>query len=132
MGLKNCPECGRLFVDNPSGMCVACYKQAEEDELTVANYLREVRKASLEEIHKATGVKEKIILRMIRRGRITSDFFITYPCETCGVPIHEGRVCPACSKNILEQVNDSQGNASNKTKLDALNEERMYRERMRK
>ncbi|MEN6414811.1 MAG: hypothetical protein ABFC84_18895 [Veillonellales bacterium] len=131
MGLKNCPECGRLFVDNLTGMCIDCYKQVEEDELTVANYLREVRKASLEQIHEATGVKEKIILRMIRRGRITSDFYVTYPCETCGAPIHEGRVCPACSKNILDQVHADKEKPPQKNKLNTLNAERMYQERVR-
>ncbi|NLP42529.1 MAG: flagellar protein, partial [Veillonellaceae bacterium] len=70
MGLKNCPECGRLFVENPSGMCPACYEKVEEDELKVVEYLRDTRKASLKEIHEATGVKEGIIMRMIKRGRL--------------------------------------------------------------
>lgn len=104
MGLKNCPECGRLFVDNASGMCPECYRQVEEDELLVVDYLRERRKASLQEIHEATGVKESTILRMLKRGRIFSGLEVSYPCETCGVPIYEGRLCPRCSKGFLEQV----------------------------
>lgn len=104
MGLKNCPECGRLFVENPSGMCPACYEKVEEDELKVVEYLRDTRKASLKEIHEATGVKEGIIMRMIKRGRLFSDFDVTYPCESCGTPINEGKLCSRCSKGFLNQV----------------------------
>jgi len=104
MGLKNCPECGRLFVENPSGMCHACYEQVEHDELKVVDFLREARKASLKEIHEATGVKESIIMRMLKRGRVFSDFEVTYPCESCGAPISEGRLCARCSKDILDQM----------------------------
>ncbi|VBB09431.1 Hypothetical protein LUCI_4721 [Lucifera butyrica] len=105
MGLKNCPQCGKLFLDNPVGLCPECVAQEERDEARVGEYLREVKtKASIDEIHEATGVKHKVILRMIRSGRVVSDFAIEYPCESCGAPISEGRVCQNCSKNILDQL----------------------------
>ena len=104
MGLKNCPECGRLFVENASGLCPACYEKIEEDEFKVVEYLRNTKKASLQEIHEATGVKESIIMRMLKRGRLFSDFDVTYPCESCGSPITEGRICSRCSKGFLDQV----------------------------
>lgn len=104
MGLKNCPECGRLFVENASGLCPDCYQKVEDDELKVVEYLRSTSKASLQEIHEATGVKESIIMRMLKRGRLFSDFDVTYPCESCGVPISEGRLCSRCSKGFLDQV----------------------------
>lgn len=128
MGLKNCPECGRLYVENVSGLCPSCYKQVEDDEFRVVEFLRNKDKASLQEIHEATGVKESIIMRMLRRGRLFSDVVISYPCETCGEPITEGRLCSRCSKGFLEQVkpvkdsagNTAQGKESHKT------HERMY------
>lgn len=104
MGLKNCPECGRLFLENATGLCPACFQQVEEDENKVVEYMREVRKASLQEIHEATGVKESIIMRMLKRGRLFSDFTVTYPCETCGTQITEGRLCSKCSNNFLKQI----------------------------
>jgi rRNA maturation endonuclease Nob1 len=104
MGLANCPECGKLYLENPSGVCAACYVLMEADEIKVADFLREKRKASLQEIHEGTGVRIKVILRMINQNRVTGDFEVSYPCETCGVPIEEGRICDKCSKNVLDQV----------------------------
>jgi len=104
MKLINCGECGNLCVESPSNLCTNCMRAEEEAEDKVAEYLRNRQKASLEEIHKATGVKHKVILRMLKRGRIFSDAIVTYPCETCGAPITEGRVCSNCNKNIADQL----------------------------
>ena len=104
MGLANCPECGKLYVENPAKLCPDCYRQEEENEEKVAQYLRDNRGASISEIHEATGVAEKIILKMIKKGRITGDIRVEYPCESCGRPILEGRVCAECGRRVLEQV----------------------------
>lgn len=103
MGLANCPECGKVYVENAAKVCPDCYRKQEEDAERVMEYLRDVAKATLEEIHEATGVKHKIILRLLRSGRIMGSI-ISYPCETCGTLIEEGRLCTQCSKNILEQI----------------------------
>lgn len=128
MGLKNCPECGRLCIENPSGMCPACYEQVEHDELKVVDFLRDTQKASLREIHEATGVKESIIMRMLKRGRVFSDFEVTYPCESCGASISEGRLCAKCSKSILDQVRPmaEQGWRPPEVKESRKSHERMY------
>ena len=102
--LANCPECGKVYVENPMKLCPECQKEELAAEDKVAQYLRDVKSSSITEIAAATGVKEKIVLRMINRGRIVGDFEITYPCETCGAPITEGRVCAKCSKNIIDQL----------------------------
>ncbi|SDF79489.1 flagellar protein [Sporolituus thermophilus] len=104
MALKYCPDCGKLYVENAVGLCPACYAEQEQDELKVADYLREVKRASLEEIHQATGVRHKVILRMLRAGRIFAGAEVSYPCETCGEPITQGRLCAKCSRNFLEQL----------------------------
>ena len=104
MGLANCPECGKLYVENPSKLCPECYRIEEENEDKVAQYLRANRRASISEIHEATGVDEKIILKMIKKGRITGDIQVEYPCESCGKPILEGRVCAECGRRVLEQI----------------------------
>jgi len=104
MGLKNCPECGKLFMDNPAGLCMDCVRQEEKDSDKVADFLRDKKKANIEEIHETTGVKIKVILKMLRKGRIFGDAMVVYPCESCGEPIMEGKVCSACSKNIMGQV----------------------------
>lgn len=127
MSIKNCPECGKLFMENPSGICPACYAQEEVYEHKIGEYLREFGKASIEEIHKATGVKEKIILRMIKSGRLFVDGInmISYPCDTCGTAIFEGRLCSSCSSNFAKQVNDVY-HKNNETPTDSQRGVRMY------
>jgi ribosomal protein L32 len=104
MGLSNCKECGKLFVQNPAGICPDCYRLEEEQEEKVASYLRDNRRATIGEVHEATGVPEKIILKMIKKGRITGDVQMEYPCESCGRPILEGRVCGECGRRVLDQI----------------------------
>jgi len=76
----------------------------EEQEMKVAAYLRDNRRASITEVHEATGVSEKIILTMIKKGRIVGDIAMEYPCESCGKPISEGRVCGECGRRVLNQL----------------------------
>ena len=70
----------------------------------MAAYLRDNQRASIGEVHEATGVPEKVILKMIKKGRIVGDIRLEYPCETCGKPISEGRVCADCGRRVLSQL----------------------------
>lgn len=122
MGLKNCPECGKLFVENASGMCPECYREEEKAEAKVVAFLREKEKASVEEIHQATGVKERTIFRMIKKGRFVGIADISYGCENCGAPIREGRLCDDCNKNFMKQVKTMKQDEGKKQKeLEAKN-----------
>ncbi len=115
MGIKNCPECGKLYMENPSGLCPECYAKEEVYEHQIGEYLREHGKASVEKIHEETGVKEKIILRMIKSGRLLVDgiSMISYPCDMCGVPIYEGRICAKCGSSFTKQVKEVWHNKDN-------------------
>jgi uncharacterized Zn finger protein (UPF0148 family) len=126
MGIKNCPECGKLFMENPSGLCPACYAAEEVYEHKIGEYLREFGKASIEQIHEATGVKEKIILRMLKSGRLLVDGLnmISYPCDMCGAPIYEGRLCSKCSSSFTKQVHEVYH--SNEYTADSQRGVRMY------
>lgn len=104
MGLANCKECGKLFVQNPAGICPDCYRIIEEQEGKVAAYLRDNQRASITEVHEATGVPERVILTMIKKGRIVGNIALEYPCESCGKPISEGRVCAECGRRVLNQI----------------------------
>lgn len=104
MGLRNCLECGKLCMENPSKLCPECYAEEEIHEHTIGDYLRETGKATIEQIHEATGVKEKIIVRMMKSGRIFSEGMIGYPCEMCREPIYEGRLCTNCAMGLVKQV----------------------------
>jgi hypothetical protein len=126
MNLINCTECGSVCVENPARLCQTCIRAEEEAEDKVAAFLRGASRASLEEIHQATGVKHKVILRMLKRGRIFSDAIVSYPCETCGVPITEGRVCDRCSKNIVNQLKQPEEWKPAKQAESVRKDERMY------
>lgn len=125
MNLTNCQECGGVMVANPSGLCQICLRNEELAEDKVAEYLRETARASLDEIAKATGVKTKVILRMLKRGRITSNVQISYPCETCGALILAGRLCDGCAKNITDQIKTDSWQPPQKT-AETKKDERMY------
>ena len=104
MGLANCKECGKIYMETAAGLCPDCYRAEEENELAVSRYLRDHPRSSVSDIHEATGVPEKTILKMIKKGRITGADNIAYPCETCGRPITEGRVCQECGRRVLDQI----------------------------
>lgn len=104
MGIANCPQCGKVFVENPSGICPDCYAQEEKDTYLVGEYLRDHPKSHIQEVHEETGVAIKVIMRMIKKGRVIGDYDLSYPCESCGAPITHGRVCDTCSNKILGQL----------------------------
>lgn len=104
MKLKNCPECGKLYLESIAGMCPDCALLEQIHEKKIADYAREHPNSSIAAIHTATGVKESTILRMIREGRFLSLVSISYPCESCGAPIAKGRVCEKCRKKLLLQL----------------------------
>ena len=57
------------------------------------------------EIVDDTGVKERVVLRMLKNGRfIAQGLEITYPCQSCGAPITTGKLCSKCSQDILNQA----------------------------
>ena len=107
MGLANCKECGKIYMQTAAGLCPDCYSVAEENELKVAHYLQDHCRASISEVHEATGVSETTILKMIKKGRITSDVEISYPCKNCGKPIMEGSVCQECGRKFRGMIKPS-------------------------
>jgi hypothetical protein len=127
MSLVNCSECGNIMVDNPAKMCPNCIRQEELAEDKVSEYLRENnRKASVEDISRETGVKTKVIFRMLQRGRLESlGVEISYPCENCRSPILHGRLCDNCSKNLVRQFKPEEWKPQEKQES-AKRDEQMY------
>ena len=74
-------------------------------EQVVYSFVRDHDKCSIKEIVDGTGVKEKVVFRMLKAGRfIASGLEISYPCQGCGAPITTGKLCAKCSKNIRNQA----------------------------
>lgn len=111
--LANCPRCGKLFVKNGiRDICDECYKKEEEQFDKVYKFIRkrENRSATLKQVNEGTGVPEDIIIRFIKQGRLRTKMMenLTYPCERCGAPIHEGRLCEKCQKEIQNDIKAEQ------------------------
>ncbi len=103
--IANCPVCGKLYMETGQRMCRDCYEKELEDENTVATFVRENEKVTIREICEGTGVRERVVMRMIRAGRfIESGIEIQYPCESCGTPITRGRLCEKCNNELVQQM----------------------------
>lgn len=119
--MKNCPECGRVFVDAGAGLCNACLRKEEEYEIIVCSYLRDNPGSTIRQIYEATGIKERTLMRMIRLGRFLDAGEIKYPCERCGTLINEGKYCEKCGaalqneiKKVTESLNKKMQNTAGK------------------
>lgn len=110
--VKNCPECGDLFLQHLRTICNACYKAKEDSYEVVYNYMkrRENRQATLFEVHEKTGVAEERIIHYIREGRIQVVGLpnFSYPCEICERPVQDGRVCSSCRKEFKEELQNQE------------------------
>ncbi|AZR73905.1 hypothetical protein BBF96_11195 [Anoxybacter fermentans] len=109
MQLKNCIECGKVFVHPTMNICSECYEEEEKDFEKVKEYLWDKASASIDEIHKMTGVSKKRIIKFIKSGRITAgelNFENVLTCESCGEPIKEGRYCKKCSERLFKGLTE--------------------------
>lgn len=102
--MRNCPECGKIFIDTGAGMCNDCLRKEEQYEVVVCSYLRDNPGSTIKQIYENTGVKEKTIMRMLRAGRFVGKGEINYPCERCGKMIKEGRYCNKCAQELKADI----------------------------
>lgn len=104
--LKNCPGCGRLYIDSGSGICPDCYQKELEAEETVAAYVREHQGATVAEVCEATGISERVVRRMIRQGRFANipGANFQYPCIKCGAMIDHGDYCSTCQRQVTADL----------------------------
>lgn len=112
MELKNCIDCGKVFIHPSRDLCPSCYEVEEVDFKKVREYLWNKRSSSVEDVHEMTGVPVKRIVKFIRERRLTGmGVDLTMPCEGCGTPIFEGRFCADCRDRIM--VNLTEGGKDN-------------------
>lgn len=114
---RNCQVCGKVFMSiNRAKICDSCKAKEAELEQKALDYVRDHPKSTIQETAEATGVSEKIIMRLIDEGRFEEvGVAITYQCAKCGAPIVTGKYCQKCKdalnktlqetkKNILKQA----------------------------
>ncbi|WLD92978.1 TIGR03826 family flagellar region protein [Alkalihalobacillus sp. AL-G] len=118
--LANCPQCNRIFIQSLRVVCDSCYKEEEKMFEKVYKFIRvrANREASLWEVHDATGVPEKVIIRFVKEGRIRAHQLpnITYPCERCDAGIQNGIICDNCRSNMNSDLRSFDEIAQKQTK----------------
>jgi predicted amidophosphoribosyltransferase len=108
MNAKNCPSCGKIFMDNAFGICDSCRTAQEQNFRDIKDYVDENRNCTLGELSDATGVSIKRILGYIREGRLmaTSGMAGEVTCKSCGAPVAFGNFCDACNQKLSSDIKD--------------------------
>lgn len=107
--VKNCPNCGALYMENAfREVCDKCHKDEEKLFNEVYTFLRkrENRAATQERIIEVTGVKEETLYRWIKKGRLSTKIFpnLGYPCDKCGKIISSGKICDSCLNELSSDL----------------------------
>ncbi|HEY5039496.1 MAG TPA: MerR family transcriptional regulator [bacterium] len=107
MSLANCSRCGKVYLQVSGGreICPACIKEEENNYLKIFHYMSALPSATAQEIAQATEVDIKEIYRYVRENRlrlVKSDTGLF--CESCGVPISQGKVCEKCRNKLSEEI----------------------------
>ena len=103
--VDNCPNCGAIFVKNAfRDICTECAKAEEKIFDEVYKFIRKRvnRTATMEQVIEATGVTESLLVKFIKKGRISLAQFpnLGYPCDRCGAFTRTGKLCDSCNKEI--------------------------------
>ncbi|MDD2430596.1 MAG: MerR family transcriptional regulator [Firmicutes bacterium] len=107
MNVKNCPECGNIFVDIGFRLCESCLKIENEQFQKVKSFLQKNTGVTVDMIAEGTGVSRQQILRFIKAGRLSGSINkLSDPallCERCEKPILEGRLCLKCQAELTRK-----------------------------
>jgi len=106
VNLSNCPQCGKVFVNNSYNICPACIREIEDHYRKCVEFLRKNRDSTLYELSEGTGVSVRLITRFIREGRIGAKDApnLMLPCESCGELIKDGPICDNCRSKLSKDV----------------------------
>jgi RecJ-like exonuclease len=69
MKLKNCKNCGKVFIEKNSELCDKCHQEQEMKYIRVKDYLWDNDQATIDDIHQATGISKNVIRKFVREGR---------------------------------------------------------------
>ena len=103
--LRNCSNCGKIFMSNGEKICPNCVQEQKELELVVVEYVRDHPKCKIHEIMEETQAPESLIRRLIEEGRFEQiGVNLSYPCKKCGKPIIAGQYCEDCLTEMQENL----------------------------
>ncbi|MBM7607977.1 flagellar operon protein (TIGR03826 family) [Lysinibacillus composti] len=120
--IRNCPSCGELF--NYIGIrdiCNKCARNEEELYEVVYRFLRkrENRAATVERIVEATGVKEELLYKWVKKKRLHPAMFpnLGYPCDNCGRLTNNGKLCDRCKGELTADLRSFEATQEFKDKV---------------
>jgi flagellar operon protein (TIGR03826 family) len=119
MSLSNCSRCGKVYpkVQGGRDFCPACIKEEDDNFSKVFHFLSDRPSATAQEIAQATEIDIKEIYRYVRENRLRLVKTDTgFNCESCGIPISEGKICEKCRQRLAEEV---------KTEIDEMKQDHM-------
>ncbi|PYZ95855.1 flagellar protein [Alteribacter lacisalsi] len=104
--LSNCENCGKLFITKSQRVCIRCYKESEMLLKKITAYLDKNPKTNLHTLVAATSIPGKKIISLIKKGRIRLGPYpaLHYPCEMCGAPVMNGKICSSCRNRLKEDL----------------------------
>lgn len=107
--LTNCPNCNEIFVKSHfRDVCEKCWKEEELAYEKVYKFIRkrENRAATMDQVVEATEVKEELLLKFVKTGRLKLTQFpnLGYPCDKCGAIIKEGKLCDDCTEDLRKEL----------------------------
>ena len=106
--LKNCSNCGKLFIQtHGEKLCRECTIQEEEKQREIMDYIHDHQGCSITEVMTNLNVSKKLVNNMINKG-----FFgnlkrsrASYTCQSCGKPINIGNTyCRECLRQLRNQT----------------------------
>ena len=106
--LKNCSNCGKLFIQtHGEKLCRECTIQEEEKQREIMDYIHDHQGCSITEVIENLNVSKKLIKNMINKG-----FFgnlkrsrASYTCQSCGKTISVGNTyCRECLKRLRSET----------------------------
>ncbi len=134
--LKNCSNCGKLFVQtHGEKLCRDCAIQEEEQQREIRDYIHEHQGCSITEVMQNVNVSKKLINNMINKGLFGNlrRSRSSYTCQSCGKPVSVGNTyCKDClkrlrteTKRVAEQrelrMNMNNNKTEKSTTLDKIN-----------
>ena len=110
LSIRYCKNCSKPFNYKVSPYCPKCLNAIDEAFEKCRNYLDKNRFATIKELADETEVSEKIILLLLKEGRLSLEGSKDLTCESCDKPIESGRYCLECTvkkQNELSYIKSS-------------------------
>lgn len=90
------------YIGGGKYQCESCRAEELDDFGKVKEYLEEHGPTPIPTIEEDTGVKERVLQALLRKGRLEipdgSRFYLD--CQKCGCSIRYGRYCPECTREL--------------------------------